>query len=269
MESNSYTAGNPKDKYKVWFFAGGETRDNRFNIFTGSYIRLMKKIMEDDFEFIKGIYFRYPMMNVIWALNNAQRPIANLENEKVFMTAFRQIIDAGLSPETQLIITSSSSGSIVAAQTACYLAQKNRNNIYFRKPFHLVLGASMISPKSTLYKQLLTYQNEGTIGKILHDEVQDEGDTSVGVGGTSKLEAYWNAFGLMLPFLSKKFSGPSFLNTNPQTGHIHRRRSQTLQKAIDYINIILIQYKLAGDQYKEKAIAVVKEEINCNDLLNS
>ena len=262
MESDSYREDSPNDRYKVWFFAGGETRDDRFNIFTGSYIRLMTKIMDKDFEFIKGIYFKYPMLNVIWALNNAQKPIANLENEKVFMTAFRQIIDAGLSPETQLIITSSSSGSIVAAQTACYLAQKNRNNIYFRKPFHLVLGASMISPESTLYKQLLTYQKEGTIGKILHDDVQDEGDTSMGVGGTTRLQAYRNAFRLIFPFLSMKYHGSSFLNTNPETGHIHRRRSQTVQKAIDYINIILIQYKLAGDQYKEKAIAVIKEEIN-------
>ena len=262
MESDSYRKDIPKDKYKVWFFAGGETRDDRFNIFTGSYIRLMTQIMDEDFEFIKGIYFKSPMMNVIWALNNAQRPIANLENEKVFMTAFRQIIDAGLSPETQLIITSSSSGSIVAAQTACYLAQKNRNNVYFRKPFHLVLGASMLSPDSELYKQLLTYQKEGTIGKILHDEVQDEGDSSMGVGGTSRLEAYRNAFGLMFPFLSRKFKGPSFLNTNPETGHIHRRRSQTVQKAIDYIDIILIKNKLAGEHYMEKALAIIKEEIN-------
>jgi len=263
MESDSYhSGGDHKGKYKLWFFAGGETRDDKFNIFTGSFIRLMKKIMGEDFEFIKGIYFKSPMMNVIWALNNAQQPIANLENEKVFMTAFRQIIDAALSPETQLIITSSSSGSIVAAQTACYLAQKNRNNVYFRKPLHLVLGASMISPKSDLFKQLIHYQKEGTIGIILHDEVQDDGDSSMGVGGTSRLEAYRNAFGLMLPFLSKKFKGPSFLNTNRETGHIHRRRSQTVQKAFDYINIILVDHKLAGDYYKEKAIAVIKEEIN-------
>lgn len=261
MVSDSYYGHGQKDKYKVWFFAGGETRNDKFNVFTGSYIRLMTKIMHEDFEFIKGIYFRYPMMNVIWALNNAQKPIVNLENEKIFMTAFRQIIDAGLSPETQLIITSSSSGSIVAAQTACYLAQKNRNNIYFRKPFHLVLGASMISPDSKLYKQLLTYQKDGIIGKIIHDEVQDEGDTSAGVGGASILQAYRNAFGLLFPFLSVKFKGPSFLNTNPKTGHIHRRRSQTVQKAIDYINIILVQHNLAGDQYKVKAISVIKEEI--------
>jgi hypothetical protein len=251
-----------KEKYKVWFFAGGETRDDRFNIFTGSFIRLMKKILEDDFELIRDIYYKSPMMNVIWALNNAQKPIVNPENEKIFMAAFRQIIDAGLSPETQLVITSSSSGSIVAAQTACYLAQKSRNNIYFKKPFHLVLGASMLSSRSDLFKQLIQYQKECTIGIILHDEVQDEGDSSAGVGGLSRLEAYRNAFGLMFPYFSGRFKGPSFLNTNPETGHIHRRRSKTVQKAIDYISIILIKHRLAGDHYMEKAIAVIKDEIH-------
>jgi hypothetical protein len=262
MQSRSYQREEDlKNNYKVWFFAGGETRDNRFNEFTGSFIRLMKKILEDDFEFIKGIYYDSPAMNVFWALNNAQKPIASTENEKIFMTAFMQIIDAGLSPDTQLIITSSSSGSVVAAQTACYLAQKNRNNVYFRKPFHLVLGASMISADSDLFRQLIHYQKAGIIGTILHDEVQDEGDSSAGVGGSSRIEAYRNAFGLMFPFLSKKFHGPSFLNTNPVSGHIHRRRSKTVQKAIDYINIILIQHRLAGDYYKERAAAVIKEEM--------
>lgn len=262
MQSESYhMVGNLNEKYKVWFFAGGETRDNRFNVFTGSFIRLMKKILEDDFEFIKGIYYNSPAMNVFWALNNAQKPIANSENEKIFMTAFMQIIDAGLSPETQLVITSSSSGSVVAAQTACYLAQKNRNNVYFRKPFHLVLGASMISSDSELFKQLVHYQKRGIIGTILHDEVQDEGDSSAGVGGSTRMEAYKNALGLMFPFLSNKFHEPSFLNTNPVTGHIHRRRSKTVQKALDYINIILIQHRLAGDYYKEIAAAVIKDEI--------
>jgi len=30
---------NKKDtRYKVWFFGGGETRDDKFNVFTGSFI---------------------------------------------------------------------------------------------------------------------------------------------------------------------------------------------------------------------------------------
>ena len=220
----------------------------------------MKQILEDDFEFIRGIYFKSPMLNVIWALNNAQKPIVKPEDQKLTIAAFRQIIDAGLAPDTQLIITSSSSGSIVAAQTACYLADRNRNNIYFSKPFHLVLGASMLSPESDLYKQLVHYQREGIIGIILHDEVQDEGDNTAGMGGLSRWEAYTNAFGLMFPVLSRKFKGPSFLNTHPEKGHIHRKRSKTVQKAIDYINIILIKHRLAGDHYMDKAEVVLKSK---------
>jgi len=251
-----------KDKYMVWFFAGGETRDDRFNIFTGSFIRLMKKILEDDFQFIYGVYYKSKIMNILWALNNAQKPIARPENTKITTTAFDQIVAAGLSPDTQLVITSSSSGSIVAAQTACYLAEKNRSNVYFKKPFHLVLGASMISTRSELFRQLIKYQKEGTIGNIIYDEIQDKDDNSVGVGGVSRLEAYINAFGLMFTFFSRKYKGPSFLNTHPIKGHIHRKRSQTVEKAIDYVNIILIKNRLAGDYYIPIAVSVVQEEKN-------
>ena len=257
--NNNHEAIDSEKKFKVWFFAGAETRDNRFNIFTGSFIRLMKQILEDDFEFIRGIYFRTAVMNIIWALNNAQKPIRLPENNKITSAAFRQIISAGLSPETQLVIISSSTGSIVAAQTACFLAEKNRNNIYFVKPFHLVLGASMISPDSELFRKLIHYKNEGRIGIIIHDDIQDENDSSAGVGGRTRKEAYINAFGLIFPFFSGKFSGPSFLNAHPEKGHIHRRRSGTLQKAIDYVNIILIKHKLAGEYYRQLAEKTLKD----------
>jgi hypothetical protein len=249
-----------KDKYMIWFFAGGETRDNRFNVFTGSFIRLMKQIFENNFDFIRGIYFKSPMMNVIWALNHAQRPLVHPENNRITKAAFGQIIDADFLNDNQLVITSSSSGSVIAAQTACYLARQNRNKIYLKNPFHLVLGASMISKNSELYRQLIQYKEEGTIGTIIFDEVQDEDDNSAGIGGSSRREAFSNAFGLMFPFFSGKFKRPSFLNTNPETGHIHRRRSQTVQKSIDYINVILIKHKLAGDHFMEKAVTVINSE---------
>ena len=76
----------------------------------------------------------------------------------------------------------------------------------------------------------------------------------------SRFEAYSNAFGLMFPLFSRKFKGPSFLNIHPEKGHIHRKRSKTVQKAIEYINIILIKNRLAGNHYMEKAVAVVNEE---------
>jgi len=134
---------------------------------------------------------------------------------------------------------------------------ENRNRKFLNKPFHLVLGASMISPRSDLYMQLIKYQEDGLIGTILHDEVQDEGDNSFGVGGMSRTEAYRNAFGLMFPFLSTKYSGPSFLNADPDSGHIHRKRSNTVQKALDYVDTILTEHKLAGDHYKQRAIDVL------------
>lgn len=247
------------EKFKVWFFAGGETRDDRFNIFTGSFIRLMKQMLEDDFDFIRGIFFRTAVMNIIWALNNAQKPIRLPEKNKITSAAFRQITSDRLSPDTQLVIISSSTGGVAAAQTACFLAEKNRNNVYFGKPFHLVLGASMISPESDLFRKLIHYKKEGRIGIIIHDDIQDEADNSAGVGGRTRQEAYSNAFGLMFPFFSRKFSGPSFLNAHPGKGHIHRKRSKSLQKAIDYVNIILIKHKLAGEYYRQQAELTLKD----------
>jgi hypothetical protein len=258
---SQHNSNNLEPRYKVWFFAGAETRDAKFNVFTGSFIRLMKRILEDEFEFIRGTNHFFSAMNVIWALNNAQKPIEKRGGNSRSEAAFNQIVASDLSPDTQLVIVASSSGSIVAAQTACYMAERNRNNVYFSKPFHLVLGASMLSGKSELFKKILHYQKEGIIGTILHDEVQDEGDSAAGVGGLTRTEAYRNAFGLMFPFLSKRFKRPSFLNTHPEKGHLHRKRSKTVQKALDYIEIILIKHKLAGDGYAEIAKSVIEEEV--------
>jgi hypothetical protein len=220
----------------------------------------MSQILGEGFGFIRGIYYKIPIMNVIWALNNAQHPIAKPENDKITEAAFRQITNKMHSSDIQLVITSSSSGSIVAAQTACYLAEKNRDTRYFKKPFHMVLGASMISPESGLFRKLEYYQKEGLIGTIIHDEIQDEGDTSAGIGGLTRREAYCNAFGLLFPWFSGKFKSPSFLNTHPVNGHVHRRRAMTLKKALDYMDIILIKHRLAGDYYMKKAVAVLQSE---------
>ena len=262
------TSDNPgagtKVKTMFWFFAGGETRDDKFNVFTGSFIRLMKEIMEDRFDFIKGVYFKTNMRNVAWALNHAQKPIINPSQDKMIDTALNQILSNGYTPEIQLIIVSSSSGSVVAAQTACYLAEKNRDKLLFRKPFHLALGASMVSTDSSLFRQLEMYQRKGQLGRLIHDELQDEGDNSTGVGSTSRLKAWTNAAGLMVPWLSGKYEGPSFLNIDPVKGHLHRRRSQTVRKALDFIDVLLVRYNLAGDLYKEKAKKVISREIKDN-----
>jgi hypothetical protein len=241
----------------VWFFAGAETRDDKFNIFTGSFIRLMKEIMEEKFDFIKGVFFKSNMMNVAWALNNSQKPITDSSRNKIIRNSFSQLISNGYTPDTQLIIVSSSSGSVVAAQTACYLAEKNREKLIFKKPFHLALGACMVSTESELFRQLKSYQKRGHLGLLIHDELQDEDDSANGAGSTSRFYAWMNALGLMMPWLSWKHKGPSFLNTHPVKGHLHRRRSQTVRKALDFINVLLVEKNLAGDFYKEKAKKVI------------
>lgn len=245
--------------YKVWFFAGAETRDDRFNAFTGSFIRMMSEIFGGDFDYIKGVFYNSNLYNVIWALNNAQRPLADPGRTSITSSSLRQMVSNGYDRDAQLVIISSSSGSIVAAQLACYLAEQNRTREYFSKPFHLVLGASMIASGSQLYRQLLKHQKEGMIGTILHDEIQDEDDNAFGVGGATRFEAYRNALGIAFPFLSKRYKGPSFLNTHPENGHIHRKRSMTVEKAMDYIEIILVKHKLAGQHYSEIALKLLKE----------
>jgi len=250
---------NKKDtRYKVWFFGGGEMRDNKFNVFTGSFIRLMKEILGDDFDYIRGVYFNSNMINVIWTLNNCQRPLKDPFHNKLIRTATAQIFCDGYNPDMQLVLVASSTGSIVAAQVAVYLAEQNKTRLHFRKPIHLGLGSSVISKESELYNKLIDYQNKGSIGTIVFDDLLDKDDNSHGTGGKTRLEAYSNAFGLMFPFFSGKFSGPSFLNTHPVKGHIHRKRSQTVQKALDYIEALLVKHKLAGGDYSEKAVTVIK-----------
>lgn len=247
-------------RYMVWFFAGGESRDDKFNVFTGSFIRLMKQILGDDFDLIKGIYFDMPAGNVAWALNHAQVPISNPKKYEITEAAMNQLISDSFLPDTRLVIVSSSSGSVIAAQAACYLAEKNREWLILQKPFDLALGATMISKDSALYKKLVEYQKKGIIGNLIYEELQDEGDTSCGVGDTTRARAWLNAFGLMFPFLSRKFKRPSFLNVHPEKGHIHRRRSQTVRKALDFLEVLLIKYNLAGDHYRDIARKVIEEE---------
>jgi hypothetical protein len=64
----------------------------------------------------------------------------------------------------------------------------------------------------------------------------------------------------MFPFFSKKFSGPSFLNTHPVKGHLQRRRSKRVRKAFDFVDVLLTKHKLAGDYCFEKARIVIREE---------
>lgn len=257
-----------KEGNKLWFFAGAETTNTKFNVFTSSFIKMMGMIAGEDFRYIRDIYYRMPMMNVIWALNNAQKPYGDPSKHKIIRNVFNQVVNNGLTGDSNLILLSSSSGSVVAAQAACYIAETNKSKRFLNSPFHLALGSSMISRQSQLYDRLMKYREEGIIGTIIHDEVQDEGDNTVEMGGTSRCEAYHNAFGIMFPYLSRRYNRPSFLNRHPGNGHIHRRRSMTIDKSLDFINAILIKYALAGEHYKEKAEKMIQDIKNEKIILS-
>ncbi|HBB92911.1 MAG TPA: hypothetical protein DC042_14655 [Bacteroidales bacterium] len=225
-------------KYQIWFFAGGDHGKGSPNLFTRSFIRLMDDRYGPNFRVVEGIYNRYPFLNVFWALGHAQRQEPRPDKIRLLKEPYQQIVSVMERQDTGLFLISSSYGSVVAAQTACYLAREIKSGKLISLPFHVALGASMISKKSELYKQLMQYQADGIIAKIVFDELQDEGDNSIGLGGTSRIKAYLHALGICFPFLTWKYSGPSFLNTNPETGHLHRRRAQTLEKAEDFMRIM-------------------------------
>jgi hypothetical protein len=247
-------------RFKVWFFAGGEAGDEKYNAYTSSYMRLMDSILGKDFEFVKGIHYKSPFMNVSWALNNAQRPIKDPLKNRFMVNALKQLNSDEGGENTRTIITSSSTGSIVAAQAACLLAEVRSRENHNSGTFDLALATSIISPGSELFARLLEYQEKGIIGKFIHRELQDQGDNTDGSGGLTRAEAWKNALGILIPALSSKYSGPSFLNTHPVNGHIHRIRSQSLTKATDHVEVLLVKHSLAGALYREKAVKLLEAE---------
>jgi len=240
-------------EYRFVFFAGGDHREGEGNAFTANFIKYLTDILGYRFSVIKGIYHSRPLMNVVWALNHAQEPEKYPHRNRIISSSVNQIIDDPLTANSELTILSSSYGSVVAAQAACYLAERQLNENLLSQPFNVALGASMVSKKSGLYRKLLFYQERGIIRTIIYDELQDFGDNSNGIGGSTRLEGYTNGLGICFPFLTRKFKGPSFLNTNPVTGHLHRVRAQSVQKAKDFLRTILNDYELGGIAAKQAA----------------
>lgn len=223
---------------RFWFFAGGDFKKGQPNMFTGSFIRIMGEIHGERFRLVDGIYKKTPFLNVLWALHYAQKPIRNPEKDFLVSSSFRQIIEGMDGKNEELVLVSSSFGSVAAAQTAHYLAMETARKGILRHPFHVALGASLVSKESDLFKGLEKFRESGIIGKLIYDELQDEGDNSTGIGGRSRLSAYLNGLGIVFPYFTIKYKGPSFLNTDPINGHFHRRRAQTLQKAEDFVKVM-------------------------------
>ena len=222
----------------IWFFAGGEQGKGELNPFTRSFITRMKERYGSYFRVVEGIYLKSPFLNVVRGLWWAQHPHRRPERSAVLHKTLDQITGLSHSYNQELFLVASSYGSVIAAQAACLLAAGRKKSGVKPAPVHVFLGASMISKKSLLFRELKKYQEEGLIGTLIYDELQDEGDNSMGIGGTNRFLAVLNALGICFPWLTLNYKGPSFLNTDPQTGHIHRRRSKTEQKAADFIRVM-------------------------------
>jgi len=242
---------------KFFFFAGGEYREAENNAFTTNFIGYFRDILDDRFSIIQGIYHPRPLANVMWALNHARQPAKFPEKNRIITASLHQILGDPATNGARVSLVSSSYGSVVAAQTACYLAETQLRDKLLSFPFNLALGASMVSKQSDLYRKLSYYQEIGIIGTIIYDELQDAGDNSMGIGSTTRWDAYTRALGICFPFLTTRYSGPSFLNQHPVTGHIHRVRSKSEQKAKDFLQTILIDFALGGEEVKRLAERIV------------
>lgn len=222
----------------IWFFAGGDHGKGDLNLFTGSFINFMTERYGSGFRLISGIYNRYPFLNVVWGLTHAQKPLKANTKNRILHTSCRQILSDHNRNQSGVHIVSSSYGSVVAAQVACCLARKMETGKLETIPLNVALGATMISKHSLLYKALADYHKKGFIKKLVYDELQDAGDNAMGIGGQTRFGAYLRGFGICFPFLTLKYKGPSFLNKNPKTGHLHRKRAQSVEKARDFMRVM-------------------------------
>lgn len=229
---------------RFFFFAGGDYQSGNPNAFTSNFIRHLEEALGHRFSVIKGIYHPRPIRNVLWAIIRAQEPVRQPGSDRILSTSFNQIRHDEAVSQSQLVIVSSSYGSVVAAQVACMLAEEHSARPFLHKPFHLALGASMVSKESGLYRRLVHHQQQGIIDKLIYDELQDEGDNSTGIGGRTWMEACLNGLGICFPAFTRKYRGPSFLNNHPQKGHLHRVRAQSVQKAHDFRKVIFDDYGL-------------------------
>jgi len=227
----------------IWFFAGGTFANGRTNAFTATFIGEAANQYGDRFRVVEGIYHKWSFFNVLWALTWAQRPFRHPERRKYMQKAIKQISFDGETLDssnlsTHAIMIASSYGSVVAAQFGVFLGQMIRNKKTGLKTFDLLLGTTVLSPESDLFKQLVQLRSEGIIRKLLYHEMQDEGDNAAGLAGRNRLTAYLKALGIVFPWLTIRYSGPSFLNQHPQKGHIHQRRAHSTEKAMDFLRVL-------------------------------
>ena len=238
----------------VWYIPGanfgiqGDT-----NLFTKTYCRQMREIMESKFVLLHCSDKKHSVNNVLWALWHAQYPLRNPAHDSRIRNALKTLASDTLNWKSHISLVSSSYGTVVAAQLALYLVNNRQKLGLGTEPVNVVFGASMLSEKSRLFKELERLKNDNQIGCIVYDELQFPGDNVTGMCGRSRLHAITEVCRIAFPVFGTYKGQPSILNKDPLTGHIHRKREISANQVNDYISIPLIDYELAGPWFKIRA----------------
>ena len=69
------------------------------------FINFMKKILGNDFRVICDVNHAFPMMNVIWALNNAQKPISISHKQKIIKKAVKHLDNVHVLPTLSYLVS--------------------------------------------------------------------------------------------------------------------------------------------------------------------
>ncbi|MCX6227313.1 MAG: hypothetical protein NTV01_21635 [Bacteroidia bacterium] len=239
----------------VWYIPGANVGSHGdTNLFTRTYCKRMTEIMESKFIVVHSSNKPFGLNNVLWALWHGQYPIKNPMRDKRIRNSIMTLMADSINRKSRITLVSSSYGTVVAAQLALYLVNNRQSLGLGSEPLNLVLGASMLSVNSMLYKELENLKRENRIGCIVYDELQFPGDNVTGMCGRTRLHALTEVCRIAFPVFGTYKGQPSILNKDPITGHVHRKREISADKVNDYISTPLIKYQLAGPWFKIRAL---------------
>lgn len=222
------------------------------NLFTKIFCEDLLEILGDDNVLVLSSNHKSGFLNVAWALWNGQDPKRRAGKDKRIRNAYDQIVHHANINNRHITFTSTSYGSVVAAQTAIHLLRRqDEDGINF--PVNLVFGHSMLCKKSALFSELENYRLKGRIGLIVYDEVQVPGDNVTGMCGETRIQAFRQALRMVRIFGGTFQGQPSILNCDTIEGHIHRKNELSSGSARHYLSVIIVDKELGGPQTKAKA----------------
>ncbi len=262
--ANPYTrdvsAQDDLKRHSFFFIPGGAYHGkNSPNEFTRTYCNIMNDLLGEDFTIIDKPVSKSSISNVAWALSRGQKPMRRPEKNKKTVIAFMSIMEVLHDETTDISIVSSSFGTALTAQVGIMLADFFINSGKEKPDINLVMGASMISKESKLYCKLEELRSEGMFTNLIYDELQDPGDSVTGMCGKSRVGAFARGLRMSFVIIGKYKGQPSILNNNPQTGHLHLQLAQSEEKAERFLKVTLIDYALAGEEIRERAMEMLKK----------